>query len=401
MSESSENGYVTRNSEMPTIGHLVIYSVTGGRVTYSSFAGQARTLGLPQSFVPPLRKLFYAFANAKNNLNEMSLPSLEVSDEWDGVVERKVKVLSLERNREYVVQIESRGRARGKKHVSSQNMFRLEFTPPEGFDVQQWSQDYMNHIWEGNEEAAEETTAQIRECISVTPYWDDSEIDANLFARITSTLMTEFVTVATSIDGKMLRDRVVKVLKDELGGLSYKSGQGAWFIPKYNDDDSYLETLRSYSQLLETFGNVNSLTRPTGEANWFGDDGKPQEWHRPQTNLRILGYIDDEEAIDYIRKDIETNLGREIGEYQQKLMEVANNFNDEKIEQFEKRLDAISGMREGLMNRLSNLTSVVKTVNLDTKLYDDVASGLRRSTSRIRSIRSSAADRLAALSRLN
>mgnify|MGYP001177731336 CR=1 FL=1 len=73
----------------------------------------------------------------------------------------------------------------------------------------------------------------------------------------------------------------------------------------------------------------------------------------------------------------------------------------EKIEQFEKRLDAISGMREGLMNRLSNLTSAVKTVNLDTKLYDDVASGLRRSTGRIRSIRSSAADRLAALSRLN
>ena len=82
-------------------------------------------------------------------------------------------------------------------------------------------------------------------------------------------------------------------------------------------------------------------------------------------------------------------------------MEVANNFNEEKIEQFEKRLDAISGMREGLMNRLSNLTSVVKTVNLDTKLYDDVASGLRRSTGRIRSIRSSVADRLAALSRLD
>ena len=213
--------------------------------------------------------------------------------------------------------------------------------------------------------------------------------------------MTEFVTVATSIDAKMLRDRVVKVLKDELGGLSYKSGQGAWFIPKYNDDDSYLETLRSYSQLLETFGNVNSLSRPTGEANWFGDDGKPLEWHRPQTNLRILGYIDDEEAIDYIRKDIETNLGREIGEYQQKLMEVANNFNEEKIEQFEQRLDAISGMREGLMNRLNNLTSVVKTINLDTNLFTDVQNGLQRSSGRIRSIRSTAADRLAALSRLD
>ena len=136
MSENeSEYGYVTENSNIPTTGHLVLYSVTGGRVSYASFAEQAKQLGLPRNFVPSLRKLFYAFANAKNNLDGLGLPSLEVSDDWDGVVDRKVKVLSLEKNREYVVQIESRGRARGKKHVSAQNMFRLEFTPPENFDV--------------------------------------------------------------------------------------------------------------------------------------------------------------------------------------------------------------------------------------------------------------------------
>lgn len=407
MSENeSEYGYVTENSDIPTTGHLVLYSVTGGRVSYASFAEQAKTLDLPRNFVPSLRKLFYAFANAKNNLDGLGLPSLEVSDDWDGVVDRKVKVLSLEKNREYVVQIESRGRARGKKHVSAQNMFRLEFTPPENFDVALWSEDYMANIWKDDEEGEENSTdaaqasvSQIRECISVTPYWDDSEIDAALFARITASLMGEFETVATTIDAKMLRDKIVKVLQSELGGLPFRSGQGAWFIPKYNDDESYLETLENYSRLLASFGNANTLSRPTGSANWLGDDGKPQDWHRASTNLRIMGYIDNERQMSYLRRDIETNLGREIGEYQHKLMQVANNFNDEKIEQFEERLDAISGLRSGLASRLANLTAMVGEVNLNTDAFSDVQEGLAAGTSRIRSVRSSVADRILALSR--
>lgn len=407
MSENeSEYGYVTENSNIPTTGHLVLYSVTGGRVSYASFAEQAKELELPRNFVPSLRKLFYAFANAKNNLDGLGLPSLEVSDDWDGVVDRKVKVLSLEKNREYVVQIESRGRARGKKHVSAQNMFRLEFTPPENFDVGLWSEDYMANIWKDDEEGEENSTeaaqasvSQIRECISVTPYWDDSEIDAALFARITASLMDEFETVATTIDAKMLRDKIVKVLQSELGGLPFRSGQGAWFIPKYNDDESYLETLENYSRLLASFGNANTLTRPTGSANWLGDDGKPRDWHRSSTNLRIMGYIDNERQMSYLRRDIETNLGREIGEYQHKLMEVANNFNDEKIEQFEERLDAISGLRSGLASRLANLTAMVGEVNLNTDMFSDVQEGLAAGTSRIRSVRSSVADRVLALSR--
>ena len=407
MSENeSEYGYVTENSNIPTSGHLVLYSVTGGRVSYASFAEQAKTLDLSRAFVPSLRKLFYAFAIAKENLSGLTLPSLDVADGWDGVVDRKVKILSLQKGREYVVQVESRGRARGKKHVSSQNMFRLEFTPPENFDVTRWSEDYMANIWKDDEEADENSTeaaqasvSQIRECISVTPYWEDSEIDAALYGRITASLMDEFETVATTIDAKMLRDKIVRVLQNELGGLPFRSGQGAWFIPKYNDDESYLETLENYSRLLASFGNANTLSRPTGSANWLGDDGKPQDWHRPTTNLRIMGYIDNERQMSYLRRDIESNLGREIGEYQHKLMEVANNFNDEKIEQFEERLNAISGIRTGLASRLANLTAMVGEVNLNTDVFSDVQEGLATGTSRIRSVRSSVADRVLALSR--
>ena len=82
-------------------------------------------------------------------------------------------------------------------------------------------------------------------------------------------------------------------------------------------------------------------------------------------------------------------------------MEVANNFNEDKINQFEERLDAISGMREGLISRLNNLTNMVGTVNLNTDLFTDVQDGLSAGAGRIRSIRSAAADRVLALSRLD
>ncbi len=410
MSENnSEYGYVTENSDIPTSGHLVLYSVTGGRVSYASFAEQAKRLELSRTFVPTLRRLYNAFAIAKDSLDGLTLPSLEVAEDWDGVVDRKVKVTRLARGHEYVVQIESRGRARGKKHVSAQNMFRLEFTPPEDFDVAKWSTDYMDNIWKDDEEGEENSSelaaasvAQIRQCISVTPYWEDSEIDAALFARITASLMAEFDTVATTIDAKMLRDKIVKVLQSELGGLPFRSGQGAWFIPKYNDDETYLETLENYSNLLASFGSANSLTRTPGEANWLGSNGKSRDWHRPATNLRIMGYIDNERQMSYLRRDIETNIGREIGEYQHKLMEVANNFNEDKIEDFEKKLDAITGLKTTLKSRLSNLTRIVGgEVNLNTDAFSDIQAGLNNGASRIRSVKSTVADRVLALSRFD
>jgi hypothetical protein len=478
MSENdSEYGYVTENSNVPTTGHLVLYSVTGGRVTYRSFAERAQELGLPRTFLPSIRKLNNAFAIAKDQIDGLRLPALQVAEGWDGVVNRKVKVMSLKKSHEYVVQIECRGRARGKMHIELINMFRLEFSPPTDFNVAKWSQDYMNNIWpeetmpETEDETEDETEGKtedeteyetsdedfiaawqsndsieavaralsmepahveqrsqtmrdhgvpvkvyvdneddviefdensIQECISVTPYWDDSEMDAALYARVTATLMAEFVTVAICIDAKMLRDKIVKVLQNELGGLPFRSGQGAWFIPKYNDDDSYLETLENYSRLLESFGNANSLSRTPGEANWLGEDGKPRDWHRSSTNLRIMGYIDNERQMSYLRRDIETNIGREIGEYQHKLMEVANDFNEEKINEFEKRLDTISGLRTDLVSRLANLTNMVGgELNLDTNMFSDIQENLNTSTSRVRAVRSAAADRILNLSRFN
>jgi len=413
MSENeSEYGYVTENRDIPTTGHLVLYSVIGGRVSYTSFAEQAIALGLPRSFVPSIRKLMFAFATAKDNINQTSLPRLETAEGWDGVVDRKLKIVPLRKGHEYVVQIEMRGRMRGKNHVSTANMFRLEFSPPEDMDVAAWRDDYMNVVWnnaEGAEQAseseeegktAEQLIAELRQCISVTRYWEDTEFDPVLFARISQAVVEEFLVSAVSVDGKMLRDKVLSVISGELGGLPYRSGQGAWFIPKYDNDESYLETLENYSTLLEYFGNTNALTGINSESNWFGDDGKPRDWHKPRTNLRIMGYIDNERQMSYIRQDIQTNIGREIGEYQQKLMEVAGSFNDDKVEDFEKRLDSIQSMRTSLRTRLSNLTKLVGNVELDTNVYSDIQENLDSRVSRIRGVRSSVADRVLALSRI-
>jgi uncharacterized protein (DUF849 family) len=114
-----------------------------------------------------------------------------------------------------------------------------------------------------------------------------------------------------------------------------------------------------------------------------------------------MGYIDNERQMSYIRRDIETNVGREIGEYQHKLMEVANNFNEEKIEQFEERLDAISGLRSSLVSRLANLTNMVGELNLNTEAFSDVQANLNNSATRVRAVRSAVADRVLALSRFN
>ena len=403
MSENeSEYGYVTENRDIPTTGHLVLYSIVGGRVSYESFVEQATALGLSRNFVPSIRRLNLAFAVAKDNINQTSLSRLETAEGWDGVVDRKLKVIPLKIGREYVVQVESRGRMRGKNHVESVNMFRLEFSPPEDMDIHAWRDDFMNVVWgdEETERTTEDLIAELRACIEVSGYWDETDFDPVLYAQITAAVINEFLVTAVSVDGKMLRDKVLNVISKDLGGLPYRSGQGAWFIPKYGDDESYLETLENYSRLLNYFGNANALTGNPSESNWFGENGKPRNWHKVRTNLRIMGYIDNERQMEYLRQDIETNIGREIGEYQQKLMEVANSFNEDKIGEFEKKLDSIQGMRSSVRTRLANLTKLVGEVNLNTGVYNDIQQGIDEGVSRIRGVRSSVADRVLALSRI-
>ena len=103
--------------------------------------------------------------------------------------------------------------------------------PRDGFDPREWWKSYSNSFWD--EEVEEPSDEQLRECVEVIPYWEDQAIEnVELFMEITQALLTEFVAVSTSVDATMLRSSVTKTLTS-LGGLPFKSGSGAWFIPSF------------------------------------------------------------------------------------------------------------------------------------------------------------------------
>ena len=80
--ESTEEGYVIAgNTEIATRGHLAIYSVTSGRVSYSSFVETAQSVDLGRAFVPDIRRLKDSFAIARGNLESLRLPTLEVVED--------------------------------------------------------------------------------------------------------------------------------------------------------------------------------------------------------------------------------------------------------------------------------------------------------------------------------
>jgi hypothetical protein len=72
------------------------------------------------------------------------------------------------------------------------------------------------------------------------------------------------------------------------------------------------------------------------------------------------------------------------------------------VELFEQRLDSIQIMREGLRTRLGKLTTVLGgELNVNTQPYRDVSARLQGRMASIRSVRSSAATRLMALTRID
>ena len=89
--------------------------------------------------------------------------------------------------------------------------------------------------------------------------------------------------------------------------------------------------------------------------------------------MTVVQEIGTDRQLNYIRQDIETNLSREIAEYQHQLLQVADGFNEDKVEDFEKKLDSIQTKREDLSNRLRNLTSMLGgEVNINTTPYADI-----------------------------
>jgi hypothetical protein len=374
MSENTNNGYVVEGDlNVAVKGQLVIYSITGGTMLYSNYIQQAKNLDLTQKYVPLPRRPDDAFAKAKDNLNGLQLPSLDSLDGWDSVVERKLVVRPLKRGSEYAVSVELSGRSRGKRHKEVRNLYRISFTTPDDMDLEEWRNNYANSFWD--EEVKAPSVQEARDCISVEVYWEDDDLeDLELFLRVTNTLMDNFTEILTSVDSDMLRSNIRKVLM-EMGGLPFKSGSGAWFIPNYSDEPEHLTELENYSSLLNHYGDSNALTRSSSDT-YLDEDGKPRKWYRQKSNLRVMGYIDNERQLAYIRDDIQNQISIEITEFQNKISEAAAAFNEDKVEAFEKRLDKLEATRTDLTERLSNLSTLVGgDLDLNTTPFRDIGEG--------------------------
>ena len=366
--KSEDDGYVIEgNMEVAVKGHLVLYSVIGGRINYGEYSQRAQQQGLGKAYVPLPRRPKDAFAISKDILQNMQLPPLAEMEGWGSAVERRIIVKPLKKGNEYAVQLELSGTMRSRRHKEVENLYRIRFEAPEEFDPNQWWKDYSDSFWDKEKE--QPSDAELRNCVQVIPYWEDQVIDdPMLFMEITSALLDEFVAVSTSVDATMLRNSVTKTLSS-LGGLPFKSGSGAWFIPSLSEENSHLETLENYSNLLNYFGDRNALNRETTQT-YFDDNGKPRKWYRQKSNLRVMGYIDNERQLEYIKNDIQNALSAEIADYQVKLLELSKNFNDEKIEEFEKRLNEVHTERQDLLDRLNNLSSIVGDISIPEQFRD-------------------------------
>ena len=132
---------------------------------------------------------------------------------------------------------------------------------------------------------------------------------------------------------------------------------------------THILRLENYSNLLNYFGDRNALNRETTQT-YFDESGKPRKWYRQKSNLRVMGYIDNDRQLQYIRDDIQNALSSEIADYQAKLLELSKNFNDEKIEEFEERLNSVHTERQDLLDRLDNLSSIVGHITIPEHFQD-------------------------------
>ena len=113
-----------------------------------------------------------------------------------------------------------------------------------------------------------------------------------------------------------------------------------------------------------------------------------------------MGYIDNERQLEYIRDDIQNALSLEIGEYQEKLLELSKDFNDDKIEEYDIKLNSIQSERIELLERLDNLSTLVGDITIpDT--FSDVHEDFEGRLSTFGEVNDTVTDRLRGLMTLS
>lgn len=366
MSENNNQGYVVegRMNEL-VLGWLVIWSLEGAMVPYSRVANQVESRDL----VPALRRPKAAFAYCMKAVRGLRLPTLLELDGWDGPVAQQIEVVVLKKRCEYQICIKRKGRMRGQLHSESTPVMRVSYAPPEDFDATRWVIDYENSFWE--DDAVRPNEEVIDQCVSVDPYWEDTDFDVSMLVDVRDILVSAFRRHATGVDSLMVRKQTEKQLR-RLNGVRFSSGKGAVFVPKEVNGEETYPTLMGLSNMIASFAE----NEQTENDNYYDADGTVRIRSTSSSNLRPLGYLDGEKELEYIRQDIGDTLTMEMGEYWAKVVKAAETFNEENVEAFERKLSELETRREGLRTRI---TSITESIGGGVQVRSEMHSDLRRS----------------------
>jgi len=364
MEQEIENqGYVVegRMNEL-VLGWLVIWSLEGAMVPYSRVANQVSS----RELVPELRRPKAAFAYCMKAVRGIDLPTLSQLDEWDGPVAQQIEVVVLRKRSEYQICVKRKGRMRGKLHTESVPVMRVSYSPPEEFDATKWIKDYENSFWEND--GVQPNIEEIDQCVSVDPYWDDTDFDISLLVDVRGRLVSAFRRYATGVDSLMVRKQTENQLR-RLNGVKFNSGKGAIFVPKEANGEETYPALMGLSDMIALFASGGR----TESDNYYDADGNVRITSTRGSNLRPLGYLDGEKELEYIRQDISDTLTMEMGEYWAKVVKTAETFNDENVEAFEKKLSELETQRAGLRARIATITeSIGGGVQVRSEMHSDL-----------------------------
>ena len=195
---------------------------------------------------------------------------------------------------------------------------------------------------------------EINQCVSVEPYWDETEVDAGTLLNLRNRVESAFRSYATGVDSDMLRRSTAKAMEG-LDAVAFLSGRGVSYVAKQVNGEETLPTLEAFSEIINVFSRrENSL-----DGDYYDADGNVRVSSIRKSNLRILGYLDGERELEYIRSDIGDTLSMECGQYWAQVVKTAEAFNDENVEAFEKKLSELQVKRDGLRTRIASITESI------------------------------------------
>tara|TARA_B100001758_G_scaffold245873_1_gene259769 strand:- start:784 stop:2013 length:1230 start_codon:yes stop_codon:yes gene_type:complete len=409
MEQEIENqGYVVEGKMTElTKAFLVLWTVRSGLMSYENMVQVAKDNNLTKDQIPHLRTANNAFAKAKDSLKGMPMDTLLELEGWDGQVKQHLDVKNLLRGNEYQVSIVREGIMNGKLHKESIPVVRLKFSPPSDFNANAWVKNYVRSFWdekyiakiESGEEEAPQISA-ISQCISQEPYWEDTRVDPMLTMNIRNRVMQAFQTYVTGVDQEMLKAQFLRVLTQDLNGIEFQAGRAAIYVPAEVDGKKTSETLDSLSNLIASFAAGTSVE---ATRNYYDENGEPiKRGLQRRTALRYLGYLSGSRELEYIRQDLGEQLSREVTEYHAQLTKLVDAFDEDKVEEFEKKVEIVAVKRKDLDARLASMADIVDgDVPVSTTMYPDMD---HRFSSRLAAIpqeRSEIASKIERLARFN